>query len=568
MARRRVASWWWVLPIAAAVPPIVSSVLAAHGGWTTTIDNAVIAVRARDSLGTHPPLVGIYFSLTVFARSSTRLHHLGPLQFWMLALPLRIGGPNALGLVFGAAAVNGLAAAGSVWVAHRLAGLRLAALTTGAVALLAWSLGGQVLHDPWNPHLALFPFFFFLVAASAVAAGDVGLLPLTVFAASFVLQTHSSYLTPVGLAVIWMVVGLVLALRAEAGRDAVRRRAMRPLIATGVVLVVVWIGPILDQLFGSHNATKVVGAALTGDFERVGFASAWRDLVHATSLPPIWLEPFTGVIKPGTSPDGFAILTSALVLAALVAATGWAWARRSRSHLALCTTAVAAAVGGLLTASSSPVDYYSAGFLYPRRIWWVVGAFVWVALVHTVASLAAALRPDRASRSDVPAVAFGLAAIAVALIAVWPRLGPAEDYGSGGFGAVRALGPPTARALRGQGPWELRSVGGFAEGVVGPGVASQLVLRGRHVVVADANFPDLGPRHSVDPDRPPRGTVLVVSGADAGEPMSGYSLVDRWDPATEREPYRSYRQTLLVIPIEPVAVYVSTAPPARVAVSG
>jgi hypothetical protein len=104
----------------------------------------------------------------------------------------------------------------------------------------------------------------------------------------------------------------------------------------------------------------------------------------------------------------------------------------------------------------------------------------------------------------------------------------------------------------------LRSVGDFAQGVVGPGIAGELILRGKPVVVADSNFPDLGSEHFVDKTHPPTKRILVVSGPDAGTPMPGYRLVAQYDPATAPEPYRSYHQTLLVVPPGPVAVYVST----------
>jgi len=62
----------------------------------------------------------------------------------------------------------------------------------------------------------------------------------------------------------------------------------------------------------------------------------------------------------------------------------------------------------------------------------------------------------------------------------------------------------------------------------------------------------------VKPDDPPTKRVLLVSGPQAGRPIPGYTLVGRWDPATAPEPYRSYHQTLLVVPLDPVAAYVST----------
>jgi hypothetical protein len=556
VTRERRATWW-ILAVAAAIPAIVSGILAAHRGWATTIDNPIIAVRAHDALTRHPPLVGMYITLTTITHSSTRLHHLGPLPFWLFAIPVRAGGPSGVGLVFGASAINALAAAASVWVAHRLGGLRLATVVTVGVALLAWSLGGQVLHDPWTPHIALFPFLLFLLAAAATANGDVWLLPLVAFTGSYVVQAHATYVVPVALTAVWVVVGLVLRLRARTGEEGLFAKGVRALIVTGVVVVGCWIAPLFDQLFRSHNATKVAAAAMKS-YPRNGAGVAWRDLVHATSIPPVWLEPFTGVIKIDTSPGWFETLTALLVIVALGLATWWAWTRRSWTHITLCMTAIVAGAGAFVASTTAPVDYHWTEFLYPRRLWWIVGVFVWVALAHTAVSLAAARWPGKWERSDVFAIGVGVGAIVVAMIAVWPRLGPAQDYGSAGFGPVRDLGAATAGALHGDGPWELRTEGDFAQSVVGPGVASELILRGKPVVVPDANFPDLGGPHFAKPDHPPAQQVLVVSGPKAGEPIPGYTLVGHWDPATAPEPYRSYKQTLIVVPLDPVAVYVST----------
>lgn len=75
-------------------------------------------------------------------------------------------------------------------------------------------------------------------------------------------------------------------------------------------------------------------------------------------------------------------------------------------------------------------------------------------------------------------------------------------------------------------------------------------------VVADRNFPDFGAQHFVDPSDPPKRSIRVVSGPDTEDPIDGYRMVASWSPATAPHRLRKYRQTLMVIPVEPVAVYV------------
>ena len=186
---------------------------------------------------------------------------------------------------------------------------------------------------------------------------------------------------------------------------------------------------------------------------------------------------------------------------------------------------------------------------------------VWVALASSAVDVVRARRaaPSPGVRARDSAVASGLVAVAISLVAVAPRLGPAQDYGSAGFGPVRTLGSALAPAVRGAGPWEVRSEGGDSRrGVVGAGVVSELVLRGRDAVVADAAYPDFGSPHVVQRNHPPAGTVLVVSGPGAGRPTARLPPgrpVGSGDRTLAA--YRDYHQTLLVVPIEPVAAYVS-----------
>ena len=87
---------------ATALPTAVSGLLAVRQGWAVALDDGAIAVGVHDTLSLQPQLVGLYTSLTSFSGSGTRLHNLGPLEFWLLAVPGRIFGPTGSGLVLGA----------------------------------------------------------------------------------------------------------------------------------------------------------------------------------------------------------------------------------------------------------------------------------------------------------------------------------------------------------------------------------------------------------------------------------------------------------------------------------
>ena len=68
------------------------------------------------------------------------------------------------------------------------------------VAVMIASLGGDLLADPFNPHLGLLPLLLFLVAACGVTAGRWQHLAVAVAAGSFAAQVHNGYV-PVVVAV-------------------------------------------------------------------------------------------------------------------------------------------------------------------------------------------------------------------------------------------------------------------------------------------------------------------------------------------------------------------------------
>ncbi len=63
-----------------------------------------------------------------------------------------------------------------------------------ALALLTRGYGAFLLTLPWNPYLPVLWWFVFLLAVWSVFDDDLAMLPVAVFAGSFCMQTHISYL--------------------------------------------------------------------------------------------------------------------------------------------------------------------------------------------------------------------------------------------------------------------------------------------------------------------------------------------------------------------------------------
>src|SRR6266511_2553598 len=144
-----------VATLAAITPILVAAVRGVRRGWTPTGDDSYVAVRAWDVLTSHPPLLSTWSSASAYAGRD--MNHPGPLQFDLLALPVRLLGPSA------------------------------AALAMGGCGLLAWSMGSEMLYDPWNLHASVIPFALFVVTVWAAVAGDRMALPIMVVSGTYVL---------------------------------------------------------------------------------------------------------------------------------------------------------------------------------------------------------------------------------------------------------------------------------------------------------------------------------------------------------------------------------------------
>src|SRR3954471_10157082 len=160
---------------AASVPVVVSTANAVSAGWLPLGDDAITAVRSYDVLSTHPPLLG------PISTSSLLIGHPvlspGPMLFWLLALPVRLG---ALGPAIAIGLVDVACVIGVVGLAHRRGGQALMFATGATVAAMTASLDSFVWHDQWGPAATLLPFTLLLFLAWSVGSGEYRLLPLMV----------------------------------------------------------------------------------------------------------------------------------------------------------------------------------------------------------------------------------------------------------------------------------------------------------------------------------------------------------------------------------------------------
>jgi len=396
---------------AALLPIVVATARAIRDGWLPVGDNAFFAVRALDVGTRHHPLLGTWTSASVAA--GVDVNNPGPLFFEVLALPARLFG-GADGLAIGSASLNAAAVVAIAVLAHRRGGPLMVLGAMVPTSVLLWTMGSELLFDPWQPHSLLLPFLCLLVLVWSLTCGDLPALPAAVLVASLLLQTHLTYAVLIPLLGAWAILGLVRSLWRRrqlepATWPSLRGRAGRTAAISALVLVACWAQPLYEQVAGEGEGNLTRLARSTGaDADTVGLRSAARVVATVVTRPPWVLRPSFrdtfAVSDPEEALLGLGGVPSstgaALGLGALVVVlAACAWDARRRSDLAgsrLAITALLALAGAVATVAQAPVGALG---LAPHQLRWLwpVGAFVLLAVVVAVAR--------RASASGVPVLA-------------------------------------------------------------------------------------------------------------------------------------------------------------------
>jgi hypothetical protein len=284
---------WLAAGIAAASPIINSTIKAVRAGWVPAGDDGIITTRGWDVLTSHTPLVGQY-SEAGLAIHAQVLHSPGPMLYWLLALPARFGSVTSIAVMMGA--VNTLAIIGCVALARRRGGLILMFATATGVALMCRSLPTEAMHDVWNPAAGLFPFLWLIFLGWSVACGDYRLLPITVFVASFVTQTHLMYVLPTAVVLAVGFGGLLIgSLERRRVRSPRRKPQQQPpriwpwAVAALVVAAACWTEPVIDQIeSGPGNLATIVRTAEHRG-PTLGATVGWNAVVRSVGVRPWWL---------------------------------------------------------------------------------------------------------------------------------------------------------------------------------------------------------------------------------------------------------------------------------------
>jgi hypothetical protein len=363
-----------VAHLAAEVPLLVIAALQIAHGWVPTSDDAVIALRTWSVFTGPAPLTGQFTQITVAGGHTA--FDLGPLQYYLLAIPERIDPVH--GLLWGAAVLAAGLAALTIEAVWSSCGPAAGAATGLALAVTAATLVQSSVNLAWNPSTGVYALFATMAASIAVACGRWWWLPVGVAAASLAAQCHTSFVVPVATAV---GVGIGL------GALKSRRVGLVPLAAAAVAGLACWIAPLIQQLTGHPGNWTVVARSVTRHGPAVGFGVGLRGLAAATHLLPSWW-----VHDPGLgSIPGFGLFmknlydgsewwgATALVLCLGIAVGALANHRPRLAAVAALagTTGLAAAwtLGSVPVSQAPYLDYYLYFVLWPVGML-VVAVFV------------------------------------------------------------------------------------------------------------------------------------------------------------------------------------------------
>jgi hypothetical protein len=412
-----------------ALPVILSTIHSLAIGWTPVGDDAVIAVRSYDVFSAHSPLVGQYSAASgVLGEAS---HSPGPLLYWLLALPARLG-PAAMVLVIGA--MNTASVFGAVAIARRRGGDVLMVIAAATLAVMSASLVGHIYSDVWNPAAGLLPFTLLIFLAWTIGCGDVRLLPVAAVVASFVAQCHLTFLLP--------ALGLLLV--AGAGVLAAKiRPTRRTLIVTGLTLLICWSAPLLDEIVHRPGNIEILARTAFSGTPTAGVESGIRAATHTVGAPPWWLgipagasDRITDIAKP---PAVGSVISAAAILTMLAALLVLSFKRRRRDLALAAAQALVMTFAIALVAGGNPTKgllVLSLGY----TLWWgtAAGAWAWATLV--LGSAALFVRHPLVARLSRPSAVVGLAVLGATVAVVRLAIaGPGEELQKPHYGPMRAI---------------------------------------------------------------------------------------------------------------------------------
>ena len=361
--------------LAVGTPYVVAliRVLATAGARITLPDDlALIDLHVRRALSFRQQL-GVF--------DHDGWNHPGPAYFYAQSVAYRLFGDRPASLFAGAVLLSGASALATLWVVRRRTsptrtviaagalcwlGIILSAHSPSALTYSEGPLGG--LASPWNPMVVVLPLLLLMVLSAAAVAGSGLSLLGAALVGSFVLQANISS-GPLALLMIAVAgVGWVVTLIRRRGTE----RRISPAswllgAAGGVLLVLVWLPPVVEQLSGHPGNMTLIARYFSSHNSGQPWSAAGWSVVDVGASLVVGPSQVMARVLGGRPPHA---LLGIVVLLGAVAAAGTAvvvGVRQDRRFAAGLGIAALVGVLGLLESFSRIV-----GFIFGYLVVWAV----------------------------------------------------------------------------------------------------------------------------------------------------------------------------------------------------
>jgi hypothetical protein len=433
--------WLGALGITLVVllPLIVTAAVLAGDQWRPVLDLAQTEMRVRDVWSSDPPLTGLAGRIGTFGSGGS---HPGPLSFWALWPLYQLFGASSWALQAAALGLNAIAITLALWLAYRRGGIPVLLGVAAALALLTRAYGPSLLSEPWNPYMPMMWWFAFMIAVWSVLCDDAPALPIVVFAGSFCMQTHVSYVVLIGGLGVFALGVFAYRWYRERGSSEHGRTTRWGLIAVGLA-VVLWTPPVIDELVHSPGNLSILWDHFRHPPDPpIGLGTGLEEFL--VQLNPWALVTRLLVVAGETREISGSVVPGILMLGVWAAAAFTAWRLRAQVLTRLNVVVGVALLLGVISASRIN------GFVWFYLLLWARGiATLMLVTIGWAAALVIGRRIGTAHRAQAARAGRGaLIATAVALSALFvvdaARVDIPAERLSDGLGAITG---PTADAL-------------------------------------------------------------------------------------------------------------------------
>lgn len=523
-----------------AIPFVVSLHRASDLRWLPSGDDAMIGLRAHGVFDGHLPLVGQPSTSHLYGPEEGTAHP-GPIEFYWLAVPIRLLGPSA-GMLGATAVVNLAAVLVAAWVVLRRAGPGVALWSSVLLGGVLWSEGTALLSDPISSNMGGLPLLALAATAWAIVDGDHRLLPLAALWGSWVAQQHLAVVAPAAVLVGWVLLGVAVAAfvwwrarRAPAADDDPGERRWPWVLAAALLGAVLWLPVVGQQVLGERgNVTAVIEYARTSHTEKLTRIDAVRQGVRAMGFPPLLVRSdlngfdlYPGPLRPAE------IAAAVLGYGALVAVAIVAF-RRQRTLSLLAATALVLAAGGVVNGSSIPASIEAFRINFYR--WMFVVAWLgWTAIGWAGARLVRKVARERGRDLDATPLptALVVGALGVLLAATLTNALTAgiddRRRDQDGFRAMRAVAAAAIDEAEGSERVTIVVRGRSAVLASGSMLTMQLVAAGHEVLFVDGEERFLGDHRLFHPGDDPGDVVFLLTTARNDMPDGPGRVVVTYD---------------------------------------